>query len=264
MPSSPIARETVFDHHGSLIRWTNRPGPAPARVLLHGLGANGAAIFGDVIDRAPLGDHRSIVVDLPGHGASDRPDDFSYSLEAHATAVAAVCVDAGVEPADLVGHSLGADIAIVVAYRHPGLVGRLVISEANLDPLPAASNGRASQAIRLQAEDEFTATGFDRLMAENPGWADLLRRCSPLAVHRSAVGLTSGTSPTMREMFVSMSIPRTFIHGDRGEPLLDAAGLRAAGVHVVTIPDAGHMMMFDNEPAYLAALANALGDPATA
>jgi pimeloyl-ACP methyl ester carboxylesterase len=250
--------ETAFDDHGAQVRWTERPGALPARVFVHGLGGNGEAIFGAVADDAALGGHRSILIDLPGHGASDRPDDFSYSLEAHAAAAAAVCAAAGVEAIDLIGHSLGADIAIVVAYRNPGLVGRLVISEANLDPLPASTTGRASQAIRLQPEAEFVASGYERLVAGSPSWAGTLRQCSPLAVHRSAVGLTSGTTPTMRQMFVSLDMPRTFIHGDRGEPLLDAAGLRAAGIQVITIPESGHMMMRDNPPAFVDAVASAL------
>ncbi|HEY4227906.1 MAG TPA: alpha/beta hydrolase [Candidatus Limnocylindrales bacterium] len=253
------ANEATFDDHGSRIRWTERPGPTLARVFIHGLGGNGESILGNLAGDPALGGHRSLLVDLPGHGTSERPDDCSYSLDAHATAVVAVCGAARLDRVDLVGHSLGADIAIVVAYRNPGLVRRLVISEANLDPLPASNTGRTSQAIRLQSEADFVATGYDRLIADNPGWAATLRLCSPIAVHRSAVGLTMGTTPTMREMFVSMSIPRMFIHGDRGEPLLDADGLRAAGIRVVTIPSAGHMMMFDNPPAFVDAVAAGLG-----
>jgi len=251
-------RETPFDARGSMVRWTERSGSPPARVLIHGLGGNGEAILGALADGPALGGHRALLVDLPGHGASDRPDDFSYSLEAHAAAVAAVCRAAGLAEVDIVGHSLGADIAIVVAYRKPGLVQHLVISEANLDPLPAALGARGSQAIRLQTEADFVAGGYDELLAANPAWAATLRACSALAVHRSAVGLTTGTNPTMREMFTSMTMPRTFIHGDRGEPLLDAEGLRAAGIRVVTIPNAGHMMMFDNPTAFAAAVADGL------
>ena len=252
--------EAPFDAHGSMVRWTEHAGPLPARVFIHGLGGNGEAILGAVADDPALGGHRSLLIDLPGHGASDRPPDFSYSLEDHAAAVAVVCAAAGAHGVDLVGHSLGADIAIVVAYRNPGLVNHLVISEANLDPLPAASDGRASQAIRLQSEAEFVTSGFDHLMADNPDWATTLMACSPLAVHRSAVGLTSGTTPTMRAMFESMTMPRMFVHGDRGEPLLDADGLRRAGIRVVTIPNAGHMMMFDNPPEFVAAVASGLGE----
>ena len=250
--------ETTFDAHGSLIRWTERRGRRPVRMFIHGLGGNGEAILGALADADALGHHRSILVDLPGHGRSDRPDDFSYSLEAHAAAVAGVCAAAGAHEIDLIGHSLGADISIVLAYRNPGLVRRIVISEANLDPLPAALGARGSQAIRMQPEADFVARGYDELLASNPAWAATLRTCSALAVHRSAVGLTTGTTPTMREMFVSMGMPRTFIHGDRGEPLLDADGLQRAGVRVITVPNAGHMMMFDNLPAFTATVAEAL------
>jgi pimeloyl-ACP methyl ester carboxylesterase len=250
---------TTFEDRGSQIRWTELAGRLPARVYVHGLGGNGQAIFGTVARGAGIEGNRSLLVDLPGHGSSDQPADFGYTLEEHADAVAAAIRAAGVTGVDLVGHSLGADTAIVVAARHRELVGRLVISEANLDPLPAATDGRTSQAIRLQPESAFVRTGYQRLLDENPGWAATLRHCSPVAIHRSAVGLTKGTTPTMRAMFTALNIPRTFIHGARGEPLRGAAGLRAAGVHVVTIPDAGHMMMFDNPSAYAAAILEALG-----
>jgi pimeloyl-ACP methyl ester carboxylesterase len=250
---------TAFDDRGSQVRWTELPGRLPARVFVHGLGGSGEAIFGALARSTGIEGHRSLLIDLPGHGSSDRPADFGYALEGHADAVAAAVLAAGLTGVDLVGHSLGGDTAIVMAARHPELVGRLVISEANLDPLPAATDGRTSQAIRWQPEPEFVRTGYQRLLDEYPGWAVTLRRCSPVAIHRSAVGLTTGTTPTMRAMFTAMHIPRTFIHGDRGEPLLDAMGLQAAGVRVVTIPNAGHMMMFDNPPAFLAAVVEALG-----
>lgn len=252
MPATP------FDDHGSLIRWTELPGRLPARVFVHGLGSNGLAIYGEVITEPAIAGHRTIVLDLPGHGASDRPADFPYTLEAHAAAVAAVCAGAGVEGIDLIGHSLGGDTSIVVAARHPGLVARLVISEANLDALPASATERASQAIRLQSEAEFVTSGYDRLMAENPEWAVTLAQCSAQAVHRSAVGLTVGITPMTRELFTGLQMPRTFIFGDHGEPLLGAPELRAAGVRIVEIPGAGHMVMLDNRPAYVAALAAAL------
>ena len=82
----------------------------------------------------------------------------------------------------------------------------------------------------------------------------------PLAVHRSAVGLVTGTRPTMRDMLTTLTIERTFIRGDHGEPLVDAEGLAAAGVTVVTIDDSGHVMMDDQPAAFVEALAAALPD----
>ena len=102
------------------------------------------------------------------------------------------------------------------------------------------------------------ATGYREILDTVPGWAWMLRLCDPRAVYRSAVGLITGTQPTMREMLLTARIPRTFVRGEHGEPLVDAEGLHPAGVRVATIPDAGHMMMADQPDAFVAALAAAL------
>ena len=256
--------QTEFDERGSFIRWSDQPGRLPARVFLHGLGGTGWATFGHIAGHPALGEHRSLVIDLPGHGLSDRPPDWGYSLDDHAFAVAMACEAAGVEGIDLIGHSLGGDIAVTVAGRNPGLVTRLVIAEANLDPLPPSSTGgRMSQRIAAQAEDVFVATGFGECLEGNPDWAPTLRLCDPVAVYRSAVGLVMGTRPTMRDMLQALMIRRTFVRGDRGEPLVDAEGLTAAGVDLVTIADSGHMMMNDQPTAFAEALSLALPDRPT-
>ncbi len=252
-------RSVVLDAAGSRIRWADLPGRLPARVFVHGMGGVGWATFGEVAGHPLLGGHRSLVIDLPGHGLSDRPSRFGYTLDDHASVIARVCEAAGVDSIDLVGHSLGADISVVLMGRYPGLVGRLVVAEANLDPLPRVSTGRFSQRIAMQTEEDFVAKGHQEILDTVPGWAWMLRLCDPRAVYRSAVGLITGTQPTMRETLLAASIPRTFIRGEQGEPLVDAEGLQAAGVRVVTIPDAGHMMMEDQPEAFVAALATALG-----
>ena len=253
--------QAAFDNRGSWIRWSDLPGRLPARVFVHGLGGIGAAAFGHIAGHPALGGHRSLVIDLPGHGLSDRPPDWDYSLENHASAVAMVCASAQVEGIDLVGHSLGGDIAITVAGRNPRLVRRLVIAEANLDPLPrSAEGGRMSQRIAAQTEAEFVAAGFGECLEANPDWAPTLRLCDPVAVYRSAVGLVTGTHPTMRDVLTGLAIERTFVRGDRGEPLADAEGLAAAGVALVTIADSGHVMMRDQPTAFVGALTAALSD----
>ena len=138
------------------------------------------------------------------------------------------------------------------------LVGRLVVAEANLDPLPPTPTGLGSQWISSLSEAEWLATGYARLSAANRDWAPTLRLGDPLGVYRSAVGLTTGSRPTMRYLLVGLQIPRTFILGDPGEELDDPAGLEAAGVRIVTIPDAGHLLMDDQPDAFAAAIAGGL------
>ncbi|MFI5861394.1 alpha/beta fold hydrolase [Streptomyces sp. NPDC051546] len=121
---------------GDRVRWVELPGGAPVRVYLHGLGATSPAYFAASAAHPLLAGRRSLLVDLLGHGHSDRPEDFSYTLEAHADALAAALEQVGTGAAELIAHSMGGAVAIVLADRHPHLVSRLVLVDANLDPIP--------------------------------------------------------------------------------------------------------------------------------
>ena len=249
-----------FDDKGSEVFWSDLPGRLPARVFVHGLGGTGSAAFGHVAGHPSLGGHRSVVVDLPGHGQSDRPTDWGYALDDHAAVIARICGHLRLDEIDLVGHSLGGDIAVVTADRNPGLVARLVVAEANLEPLPPSPTAdRYSQRIAAQTEEEFVASGYRDLLEAVPEWAPTLRLCDATAVYRSAVGIVMHVRPPGRALLERLAIPRTFIRGEIGEPLRDPAGLEAAGVAVVTIARAGHVMMNDEPDAFVEALAVAFG-----
>jgi pimeloyl-ACP methyl ester carboxylesterase len=249
----------AFDDQGSEVFWSDLPGRTPTRVFIHGMGGIAWAAFGHIAGHPSMGGHRSIVVDLPGHGLSDRPAGWGYSLDDHAAVVAGICRHLGLAAIDVVGHSLGGDIAVVLADRNPGLVRRLVIAEANLDPLPPSPTAdRYSQRIAAQTEADFVASGYRNILETVPFAAPTLRLCDARAVYRSAVGIVTHVRPTGRELLETLTIPRTFIRGELGEPLRDPAGLEAAGVNVVTIPRAGHLMMDDEPAAFVEALVSGL------
>ena len=67
-------------------------------------------------------DHRCVAVDLRGNGDSDKPDEV-YSMERYADDVAEVMRQLGLRRSILVGHSMGGQVVISVAARHPELVG---------------------------------------------------------------------------------------------------------------------------------------------
>src|SRR5450631_2759733 len=76
-------------------------------------------------------DRTVIGIDQRGHGHSpDGPWPLSYQIMADDTA--ALIEQLGLGPVDVVGHSDGADLALLLARDHPQLVRRLVISGANL------------------------------------------------------------------------------------------------------------------------------------
>jgi pimeloyl-ACP methyl ester carboxylesterase len=247
-------REAEFDGKGGCIRWTEVPGEEPARVYVHGLGSMSSVYHAHVAARPELAGRRSLFVDLPGHGISDRPEHFSYTLEAHADALAAALDKAGLIGAELIAHSMGGAVAIVLAHRRPDLVSRLVLTEANLDahpPLTAASSG-----ISTWEEEAFVAGGYARVLEKvGPAWAATMRLADPRALHRSAVGLVGGSTPLMRTILEAASVDRVYLQGELSGELEGREGLEAAGVRVVTVPDAGHNVMFDNPEAFAAAVA---------
>lgn len=61
---------------------------------------------------------RLLLIDLPGHGQSDKPE-IAYTLPLFVRSVDAVLQDAGVEKAVLAGHSMGGMVAYEFARRHP-------------------------------------------------------------------------------------------------------------------------------------------------
>ncbi|POX45826.1 alpha/beta hydrolase [Streptomyces sp. Ru71] len=250
-------QQAEFDGKGAHIRWTETPGADPARVYLHGLGATSFVYHAHIAARPELAGRRSLFVDLPGHGISDRPRHFGYTLEEHADALAAALDAADATGAELIAHSMGGSVALVLAHRRPDLVSRLVLTEANLDRDPPSTAG--SSGIASYEEDEFVDGGHARVLEKvGPVWAATMRLADPRALHRSAVGLRRGSDPVMRTILEELPMERVYLQGELSGDLADAAGLRAAGVRVVTVPGAGHNVMFDNPDVFAAVVAGRL------
>ncbi|MFI6106713.1 alpha/beta fold hydrolase [Streptomyces sp. NPDC051310] len=247
------------------IRWVELPGREPTRVYVHGLGATSPAYFTQVAVDPRLGGHRSLLIDLLGHGHSDRPTDFDYTLESHADALAAALRSAGVGQAEVIAHSMGGSVAIVLASRHPGLVSRLVLIDSNLDPVPPDAAAVGSSGIAAHSEEEFLAGAWESVRDRaGAHWWSTMRLAGREALYRSAVNLARGTTPTLRELLIDLKIPRTYLLPEADGPLSGADALAEAGVAVVRIPDCGHNIMLDNPEAFVRAAAEALAGPAPA
>jgi pimeloyl-ACP methyl ester carboxylesterase len=98
--------------------------------------------------------------DLRGRGRSNGITG-PFSMATHTDDLVAVLDHAGVERATVVGHSMGAFVAVVTAHRHPGRVSRLVLVDGGLpldlgalagqpiDSIVAAIIGPALERLRL-------------------------------------------------------------------------------------------------------------------
>ncbi|GGY13685.1 hypothetical protein GCM10010384_19330 [Streptomyces djakartensis] len=159
-------------------------------------------------------------------------------------------------------------MAIVLAARHPHLVSRLVLVDADLDPVPRAPGSSGSSGIAFYSEQEFVAGGGWEEVRDRVGvhWWSTMRLAGREALHRSAFHLTRGTAPTMRELLLAgpedpahLSPPR-----DRWAPPGCRRSHRGRGVRRrdprLRPQHCGHNIMLDNPEGFVRATASALGE----
>ncbi len=229
---------------------------APVVVLVHGVVASGATWWRIGPALAARG-HHVLAVDLPGHGAGPRID-RPFTLADLADDLWATVDAAGVVPAVLWGHSLGALAVLEAVRRRPAWAGRLVLEDP---PGPASSDGAAVAAdvragVALARAD--LAAFLDAERRANPGWArgDLearadVARCQAEEV---AAAVEAGIIPDLVEALRALRVPALVVLGapERGSMVTGAeraAVLDAAPAAIAL--DAGHAVHRDAPERYL-------------
>lgn len=94
-------------------------------VLVHGCFTS-SHLWQDVLPRLPKG-HRVLVLDLLGHGRSDPPHAHAMTVAAHAARLERLLDVMGVRQATVVGHGMGAAVALHLAHAHPQRVAHLLL-----------------------------------------------------------------------------------------------------------------------------------------
>ncbi|PRY10540.1 pimeloyl-ACP methyl ester carboxylesterase [Kineococcus rhizosphaerae] len=217
------------------MRWVRTWGTGAPVAYLHGLGCGNLASWADTAARTG---RPALFVDLVGHGLSDRPASFGYTLVEHADAVAAALSTVGA-PVDVLAHSLGGSVAVVLADRHPHLVRSLVLVEPGLDPVAVEPGDLAAHS-----EADLPHGGWDRLLSrETPERRAEVRTADPLAVVRSAVAICDALGGTLNDVLARTTVPTLLVAGFRTYDRWDA--LRAAGVRCERVEGGGHFVMLE-------------------
>lgn len=170
--------------------WGPRDG-APV-LCLHGWLDN-AASFDRLAPLLPAG-LRLVALDHAGHGRSAHRGHGTYHfIDFVADAVAAVQV-LGWERFALVGHSLGAGVAALVAGTLPERVSRAVLLEG-LGPLTEPA-GRAPERLRQAVEAEMAPERPGRPLADLEAAALVRAKASGLELGAARVLAGRGTTPS--------------------------------------------------------------------
>ena len=181
-----FARSTIDVDGVDIALWRAGPEDALPVVLVHGNGASRAWW----VDLAPALARRwrVTIVELSGHGDSERRD--SYSWDVWSAEIAATVRDAGGR-AVLVGHSMGGGVVSHAAGAHPSLVEGIVVFDWFAQPyrvpeLPPREPPRQRFVpSREELEQRF------RLRPPQPHPSErLMRELRAVAVHETPRGWT--------------------------------------------------------------------------
>ena len=135
-----LYRTTSFHCGGHQLVYDQYGTDGPLLVYLHGLLLDSDLNRGLAAAIAARG-HRVVLLDLLGHGRSDRPTHASsYRIDSYADQVIGLLDELGAEQAVLGGLSLGANVSLFAAAQHPERVSGLVLEMPVLEwAVPSAA-----------------------------------------------------------------------------------------------------------------------------
>jgi pimeloyl-ACP methyl ester carboxylesterase len=222
----------------------------PTVLFLHGSGATGA-VWAPVLSEIGC---RWIVVDLPGHGRSDRLP--AYHHHDYAAAIGAAI---GTDVDLVVGHSLGGLIALTLADGTHFRTHAVTAIAMKVLWTPEELSRRGTRPHRTFADRDDALRRFAKvsgLPEDSPGLASGIRHTPDGYQLAADPHLTADPPATQEELATVMhrvAAPVRLVCGD-ADPGIDPADMAAVlGRAVEIIPGAGHNPHLD-EPARVADL----------
>jgi pimeloyl-ACP methyl ester carboxylesterase len=267
MASIPLTagRERTIPSGDVEIAVTEFPNPGrPPVVLLHGVGSRGHSWW-PVID--PLAARFHLYqLDLRGHGASGKPS-AGYQMAHYAADLDAALAVLDLAEPRIMGHSLGALVALFWASEHPSRAAALVVEDPSLRVPPdivEAFDGWQQLAALTPAQ----AAAWYR--QEYPDWsdADCLRRAETITSTAPGVfaelraeaqeALARGTTDRMH-ILSGVQSPTLLLYGsvELGSMVAPADAERFVQImprgRALQIPGAGHSLHREASDAFLEA-----------
>lgn len=241
-------------------------GEGPAVVIVPGI-TSPAVTWGFVAER--FARHcDTYVLDVRGRGLSEASDTLDYGLDACAADVAAFAEAMGLVAYSLVGHSMGARIGIRVARSCPAGLQRLVL----VDP-PVSGPGRrrypsqlpwyidsirlARRGITVEQMRQFCPTWTEEQLRLRAEW---LHTCDERAIVTTFDGFHQDD---IHADVPHVKVPTLLMTAGRGDVIqrADVQELQRLlpGLQTAHVPNAGHMIPWDDEEGFYEAFGTFLG-----
>jgi N-formylmaleamate deformylase len=254
-----------LDSNGVHLHYNRTGGAKPPLVLAHGFSDDG--LCWTPVARALEHEYDVIMVDARGHGLSQAPEEGYGNAEQVADLAGAIAA-LGLQRPIVLGHSMGAATALLLAGTYPDLPGAILLEDPPARWMPAASAAlqpqeqwRAQQRERLTALQQQTRPELIAMQrAATPSWsedelgpwADAKLRFNLNALNRGDLA-PSEWQATLRQI----TCPALLITADpaRGAIVTAAAAEALQGLipqlHVAQVDDAGHSIRRDQFDRYM-------------
>ncbi len=220
-------------------------------VFLHGLACSRES-FRYVFDHPYFNDMSLVLPDFMGFGKSDKPDDFSYSMEDQADLCGELLKHFPGRRICIVAHSMGNAVGLLLGSSLRNRLSGYACIEGNLI---GEDCGLMSRAIAARSFDEYEAGEFRAQRDRFEGHPQLrFHETTPLAVHASARSLVRWSeSGRLLAAFKALPCEKAYFWGERnrGLPVLQ----HLDGIRTYEIPRSGHSMMTENPEGFYEALA---------
>ncbi|MDH0744860.1 alpha/beta hydrolase [Pseudomonas sp. GD03842] len=210
------------------------------------------------------------VLDVRGRGLSEAGPHLDYGLDAQAADLNAFAAALGLARYSVLGHSMGARIAIRAAQSRPAGLARMVwvdppVSGPGRRPYPAQlpwyidSIRQARRGMSGEDMRAFCPTWTDEQRALRAQW---LHTCDERAILASFSGFHEDA---VVEQVAHVTCPTLLITAARGdvvgdEDVAEMQTLLPALAHI-RVAEAGHMIPWDNAAGFYAALGDFLEAP---
>jgi pimeloyl-ACP methyl ester carboxylesterase len=170
----PWASDDVSTN-GIKIHYYRTGGDRPPLVLLHGITDSGLC-WPRIVQHLAR-DYDMVMVDARGHGLSDAPD-TGYSFQDHATDVIGLIQALGLTQPVLIGHSMGAVTATVVAASMPDHVRAIILEDPPFQASYAELSSEEQAALMVEWQTRIIENKrktrsalIAARRAESPSWA---------------------------------------------------------------------------------------------
>lgn len=241
-------------------------------IMVHGLGGNATHWQRNIESLSK--NYKCIAVDLPGYGSSDKvlSNDSTAQLSFYATILLQFIEALKLNQVALMGHSMGAQVAILTALKAPEKISKLIlISPAGFEIFSDAEKNilkqYATPALYEQQDSAAILNSYKMNFYQMPSEAEelikqrlALRQCNTYSLYCKAVasGVIGMLSQPVREnlpqlqqpalvMFAENDalIPNKILHPNLTTVQVAAASKEIKNSRLVIIKQAGHMVQFE-------------------